>query len=153
MAPARRIVVAAGASGKSHVAFDEPVPSADPARSIGLTNLWQAPMARVDGYAAFGGGFVPWTMAQNSAEVCSMTLVDYAPGVGQIDPGLHATDTIDHFYVVAGDIVMVLESGEAVFRTGDTGIICGATHGWRNDGSVTARLVFFVLPTAPAKGD
>ena len=143
----RRIVVAPDAHGKSRVALDEAVPEADPERTVRLTNLWLAPIARADHCLSMtGGGFPSWTMAQTRAETYAMTMVEYMPGVGQIDPSLHATDTIDHFYVIDGEIVMVLDRGEAVFRTGDAGIICGARHGWRNDGAVTARLLFFVLP-------
>lgn len=147
MTTARRIVVAAGDDGKSRVALDEVVPPADAGRSINLINLWMAPVARVDDTVPVEGGFVTFTMNQMSEAAYAMTLVDYAPGVGQIDPGIHATETIDHFYVVEGEIVMVLDLGEVVFRTGDTGIIRGAAHGWRNDGPTNARLVFFVLPT------
>lgn len=146
MTTARRIVAAVGEDGKSRVALDEAVPPADAGRSVSLTNLWTAPIARVDNTAPFEGGFVRFTMDQMSEAAYAMTVVDYAPGVGQIDPGMHSTETVDHFYVVEGEIVMVLDLGEAVFRTGDTGIIRGAAHGWRNDGPAKARLVFFVLP-------
>lgn len=149
MTTARRIVVAVDEDGKSHVALDEAVPPADAGRSVRLTNLWTAPVARVDNAVPFTGGFVPFAMDQMNAAAYAITLVDYAPGVGQIDPGMHATETVDHFYVVEGEIAMVLDLGEAVFRAGDTGIVRGAAHGWRNDGPVTARLVFFVLPAKP----
>ena len=34
----------------------------------------------------------------------------------------------------------------AVFRAGDVGIGRAASHGWRNPGTATARLLFFNLP-------
>lgn len=149
MTTARRIVAAVGEDGKSYVALDEAIPPGNTGLSVRLTNLWTAPVARVDNAAHFDAGFVPFAMNQMNAAAYAITLVDYAPGVGQIDPGIHVTQTTDHFYVVEGEIVMVLELGEAVFRAGDTGIIRGAAHGWRNDGPVSARLVFFVLPAEP----
>lgn len=141
-----RIVAAAGFDGRSRVTVEEPLPLGDDPERLRLTNLWMAPLARADNLAPFEGGFVPFTMGQMQADTYAMTLVEYAPGFGQDDPGMHSTATIDHFHVVAGKIVMVLETGEAVLRTGDTGIIRGAVHGWRNDGADVAKLIFFVVP-------
>lgn len=149
MTTARRIVAAVGKDGKSHVALDEAVPPADAGTSVTLTNLWTASVTPIDNATPFNGGFVPFTMDQMNAAAYAMTVVEYAPGVGQYNPGMHATETVDHFYVVEGEIVMVLDMEEAVFRAGDTGIIRGAAHGWRNDGPKIARLVFFVLPANP----
>ena len=145
----RRIVADVGADGASRVAFDEAVLlDGEPAR-IRLTNLWLAPQVANPNETSFDGGFVPFTMAQTHGNDYAMTLVEYAPGFGRDDPGMHSTDTVDHFYVVAGEIVMVLDVGDAVLRSGDTGIVRGARHGWRNDGATTAKLVFFVLPAKP----
>lgn len=85
-------------------------------------------------------------MSQTRSNTYAITLVEYAPGFGQDDPGMHATETLDHFYVLEGEIVMVLEVGEAVLRSGEIGIIRGAIHGWRNDGVGIAKLLFFVVP-------
>ena len=141
-----RIVAAPGREGQSHVTHDETVPPADEERSVQLTNLWMGPIARLDDGATFAGGFVPFSMSQLSADAYAMTLVDYAPGVGQIDPGMHSKPTVDHFHVLEGEIVLVLETGETGLRAGDTGIIRGAAHGWRNDTAIRARLWFFTLP-------
>ena len=151
MTAARRIVAAVAADGKSQIALDEPVPLINELKRLRLTNLWIAPLARADNSALFKGGFVPFAMSQTQADVYAVTLVEYAAGFGQDDPGMHSTQTIDHFYVVEGEIVMVLEVGEAVLRQGDTGIIRGAVHGWRNDGRATAKVVFFVVPAEPLR--
>ena len=149
MTAVRRVVAAAGAAGKSQVVLEEPLPLDGEPQRIRLTNLWIAPLARADNLAPFEGGYVPFAMSQTLGNSYAMTLVEYAPGFGQDDPGLHSTDTIDHFYVVEGEIVMVLEVGEVVLRSGETGIIRGAVHGWRNDGVGVAKLVFFVVPAEP----
>lgn len=146
MTAARRIVAAAGTGGKSRVVLEEPLPLNGEPERIRLTNLWIAPLARADNLAPFDGGFVPFAMSQTQGNSYAMTLVEYAPGYGQEDPGMHATQTLDHFYVLEGEIVIVLEVGEAVLRSGETGIIRGAMHGWRNDGARTAKLLFFVVP-------
>ena len=151
MTAARRIVAAVGDDGKSQVAHEEVVPLNGVPERLRLTNLWVAPLARADNIAPFEGGFVPFAMSQTRADPYAMTLVEYAPGFGQDDPGMHSTKTIDHFYVVEGEITMVLEVGEAVLGAGDTGIIRGAVHGWRNDGGGIAKLIFFVVPAEPLK--
>lgn len=145
---ARRIIAAAGLDGKSCVVSDDAVPHADP-QPMHVTNLWNGACARVDNAAPHPGGFAPFGMHQLTDPVYSVMLAEYAPGLGREDPGLHFTDTADHFHVLAGEVVLVLEHGEAVLRAGDTGIIRGAVHGWRNDGAEVARLITFVLPAEP----
>ena len=153
MSSVRRVVAAVEADGKSRVVLEEPLPLDGELERIRLTNLWIAPLARADNLAPFEGGYVPFAMSQTRGNSYAMTLVEYAPGFGQDDPGLHATATIDHFYVVEGEIVMVLDVGEAILRSGEAGIIRGAVHGWRNDGETIAKLLFFVVPAEPLKRD
>lgn len=145
----RRIVTDVGEDGASRVALVEPVPVDGIPERVRLTNLWLAPLSRADNALPFEGGFVPFAMSQTRSDVYAMTLVEFAPGFGTDDPGMHFTDTVDHFYVVEGEIVIVLDSGEAVLCAGDTGIIQGAVHGWRNDGVAVAKLIFFVVPAKP----
>ena len=149
MTLSRRVVAAVGADGKSRAVLEELLPLDGEVERIRLTNVWIAPFTPADNLAPFAGGYVPFTMSQTRDNSYAMTLVEYAPGFGQPDPGLHSTDTVDHFYVLEGEIVMVLEVGEAVLRLGDTGIIRGAVHGWRNDRAGVAKLLFFVVPAKP----
>ena len=146
MTAARRLVAAAGTDGKSRVVLEEPLPLDGEPERIRLTNLWMGPLERADNLAPFDGGFIPFAMSQTQGNTYAMTLVEYTPGFGREDPGMHATQTLDHFYVLEGEIVIVLEVGEAVLHDGETGIIRGATHGWRNDGAQIAKLLFFVVP-------
>lgn len=146
-----RIVADVGPDAKSRVALKEQLPLDGELKRIRLTNLWMAPLVPADNRLPFDGGFVPFSMSQAGADAYAMTLVEYASGFGQDEPGMHSTGTIDHFYVVEGEIVMVLETGEAHFCVGDTGIIRGAAHGWRNDGGEVAKLIFFVLPAESQK--
>lgn len=145
---ARRIVAAAGPDGRSCVVADEALPLANP-QPMHVTNLWNGTCARISNAAEFAGGFAPFGMHQLTDPLYSVMLAEYAPGLGAGDPGMHFTDTADHFHVLAGEVVLVLEAGEAVLRAGDTGIIRGAVHGWRNDGAEVARMITFVLPAEP----
>lgn len=61
------------------------------------------------------------------------------PGVqGVMDPehpGMHATDTVDFDLVLSGEVGLVLDGGEEVtLRAGDSLVLCGARHAWRNHG-------------------
>ena len=78
-----------------------------------------------------------------------MMLADYPPGLGRDDPGMHFTNTADHFHVISGEVVLVLEAEEVTLRAGDSGVCRGVMHGWRNDGAASARMVTFVLPAHP----
>ena len=61
-------------------------------------------------------------------------------------PGWHSTDTIDLIYVVSGECVLKLDSGERVpLRTGDTLIQNGARHAWGNPGRFHCALLVVSL--------
>ena len=145
----RRIVAAAGPDGKSRVVSDEAMPLVLDPQPMAVTTLWTGKAARVDNAEAFTGGFTPFSMSHLTDPVYSVMIAEYGPGLGQQDPGMHYTDTADHFYVVEGEVVLVLEEGEAILRAGDLGICRGAVHGWRNDSGAYARLLTFVLPAQP----
>lgn len=142
----RRIVAAAGPDGRSRVVADEAIPLPGDPRPMAVTTIWTGAAARVDNAAAFAGGFAPFGMHLLTDPVYAVMVAEYAPGLGRDDPGMHFTETADHFYVIEGEVVLVLEHGEATLRAGDIGICRGAVHGWRNDGASVARLLTFVLP-------
>ena len=156
MSQPRRIIAAAGPDGKSCVVTDEAMPQTDPQSMPNLMNvtcLWNGAVGRVDNAAPFAGGFAPFGMHLLTDALYSVMIAEYAPGLGRDDPGMHFTDTADHFYVIDGEVVLVLESGDVVLRQGDLGICRGAVHGWRNDGAAIARLLTFVLPAEPLARD
>ncbi|MGC5172746.1 cupin domain-containing protein [Microbacterium sp. DT81.1] len=47
-------------------------------------------------------------------------------------PGMHTTDTIDIVTVISGEIHVLVESGETLMRQGDTIVLRGVKHAWRN---------------------
>ena len=142
----RRIVAGTGSDGRSRVVSDEAIPLSGNPQPIAVTTIWTGDCERVDNSAAFAGGFAPFGMHQLTDPLYSVMIAEYAPGLGADDPGMHATETADHFHVIEGEVVLVLEDGEAVLRAGDIGICRGAVHGWRNDSGHYARLLTFVLP-------
>ena len=145
----RRIIAAAGPDGKSCVVTEESVPLSGKPQAIDLANMWTGRAMPVSNRATVPGGFAPFRFAQFSDPAYWMILVDYAPGLGAADPGMHFTDTVDHFCVLSGEVVLVLETGDVVLKAGDVCICRGAMHGWRNDSSEVCRLISFVLPAEP----
>jgi quercetin dioxygenase-like cupin family protein len=114
-----------------------------------LANVWTGRLGPADNAAPLAEGLAPFRIEQLAEPVYAMMVVEYAPGLGRDDPGMHFTNTADHFYVIEGEVVLVLESGDVVLRAGDIGVCRGVMHGWRNDSDRPARLVTFVLPAAP----
>ena len=68
---------------------------------------------------------------------------------GDAHGGLHATQTVDLGYVVAGVVTMELEDGAQVdLYAGDAYVQNGTAHGWRNRGATDATIALVVLGTA-----
>jgi len=149
----RRIVAGLDADGKSCVVAEDPIP-APGTEEMSITNLFTGPIGPTSNATPLEPGLPEFSMRQLTDPVYSMMIATYPPGLGAGDPGMHFTNTADHFYVLEGECVLVLESGDVVLKAGDVGICRGVMHGWRNDTDKQARLVTFVLPAdpLPAKG-
>ena len=145
----RRVVAGLDASGKSCVVADGSLGFTGNPPVIEVANVWTGALAPADNHAPLEQALVPFRIEQLAEPRYAMMYVEYAPGLGRDDPGMHFTDTADHFFVTEGEVVLVLESGDVVMKAGDIGIIRGVMHGWRNDSDASARLVTFVLPAAP----
>ncbi|RJE21055.1 Cupin domain protein [Aspergillus sclerotialis] len=82
----------------------------------------------------------------------SVVLVaEWPPGT---EPRMHRTLSVDVGVMIAGEIELLLDSGETrVLKQGDVLIHRGTMHGWRNRSATeTARMVCFVLPSEPIPG-
>ncbi|MEZ5743810.1 MAG: cupin domain-containing protein [Sphingomonadaceae bacterium] len=143
----RRLIAGLDTQGKSCAVRDEPIPLSDTGMGMQIATLFTGPAARIDNAAPPGESFPAFDFErQLCGETYSMMIAVNPPGLGKDDPGMHRTDTCDHFYVISGEVVLVLEDGDHVMRAGDVGVIRGVMHGWRNDTGNEARLVTFVLP-------
>lgn len=149
MSAPRRVVAGLDAQGRSCVVSDGPLPFAGNAPVMEVANIWTGGTAPVDNAAPLAQGLAPFRMEQLAEPVYAFMYVEYAPGLGREDPGMHYTITADHFIVLEGEVVLVLESGDVVMKAGDIGICRGVMHGWRNDTARPARLATVVLPAAP----
>lgn len=157
MTTPRRVVAGLDANGKSCVVHDEPIGLAGGQPVMEVANIWSGGIGPAGGAVADNAGpldegLAPFSMERLFGPYYSFMYVEYAPGLGKDDPGMHFTDTADHFFVLEGEVVLVLESGDVVLRAGDAGICRGVMHGWRNDTDRTVRMVSFVLPAASMGG-
>jgi mannose-6-phosphate isomerase-like protein (cupin superfamily) len=58
---------------------------------------------------------------------------------------MHRTETIDYGIVVEGEIVLIMDEGEATVRAGDIVIQRGTNHGWANRSDRNCRIVFVLI--------
>ena len=147
----RRVVAGLDADGRSCVIHDERIAFPAEIETMAVANLWSGAAAGpvADNAAPLAEGLAPFSMERLFGPFYSFMYVEYAPGLGRDDPGMHFTNTADHFFVLEGEVVLVLESGDVMMQAGDVGICRGLMHGWRNDSDRPARLLTFVLPAAP----
>lgn len=142
----RRVITGVDPQGRSYVVSDDPAVATPISDSMGITAIWGGAMGPIDNSAPVGGAAAPFSIEQMAEQRFMMMIANYAPGLGAEDPGMHFTNTADHFYVIEGEVVLVLDTGDVVMRAGDIGIVRGVRHGWRNDSDKAARLLTFVLP-------
>ena len=148
-APGRRVVTGVNAAGKSIIVSDGLVPEAarqvDPGTGAGGGDVW---LTRV-----------PVDLNEQRDPLDSYQVKEW-PAPGEVVarmitwlPGfefpMHRSDTLDIFYVVAGEIELILEAGTAVLRTGDSAVQRGTMHGWRVVGNRPCTLAGVLIDAAP----
>lgn len=145
----RRVVAGLDANGKSCVVSDTRLPHTGTQPVMEATAVWGGSAVAVDNAAPLEEGLAPFSMERLFGPYYTFLHAEYAPGLGKDDPGMHFTNTADHFYIIEGECVLVLESGDVVLKAGDIGICRGVMHGWRNDSDKPCRLITFILPANP----
>ncbi len=139
----RRVVTGLDDAGRSCAVIDGPVPRVTPAANLVWRN--RAVPADNSGNADAGGGYEMEHLHDGGV---NFILTEMPPGPGET-AFMHATDTIDYLAVLSGEITLVLETEEVVLRTGDLIVDRGVIHGWRNDGTETAKMVSVTVPAHP----
>ena len=138
----RRVVTGLNAEGKSCILFDGPVPRHSPAANLVWRNALPADNAGSEDAA------VPYDMAHLHDGGVNFILTELPAGLAG-GAFMHATDTIDYLVMIAGEVVLALETGEVTLRPGDLIVDRGVVHGWRNDGAVPAVFASVTLPARP----
>lgn len=133
----RRVVTGHDELGRSIIVLDNQpstIALGDAAAQRQLTELW-ATVANANANAIASARPSP-TLGSNASEI---RMVEMPPGSRR---ELHRTDTLDYGIVLAGEVHLVLERGEAMLRTGDIVIQRGTMHAWHNRSAHAARMVF-----------
>jgi hypothetical protein len=61
------------------------------------------------------------------------------------DPGMHKTNTVDYSIVWDGEIWLELDDGETIhLKRGDVVVQNGTRHAWRNKGTQSVTMLFFL---------
>jgi hypothetical protein len=61
------------------------------------------------------------------------------------DPGMHKTNTVDYAVVFDGEIWLELDDGKTVhLKKGDVVVQNGTRHAWRNRGTASVTMLFFL---------
>jgi uncharacterized cupin superfamily protein len=66
------------------------------------------------------------------------------PGCSEVAkyPGMHMTTTVDYAIVIEGEIIAIMEEGEALMRVGDMLIQHGTVHAWANRSDAICSIAF-----------
>jgi quercetin dioxygenase-like cupin family protein len=139
----RRVVIGLGEDGRSCVQFDGPVPRHGPVANL----AWRTAAVPADN-AGPADMALPYQMEFLHDGGTNFILTELPPGLDG-EAFMHATDTTDYLVVIAGEVTLVLETGETVLRPGDLIVDRGVIHGWRNDGGETAVYASVTLPAQP----
>lgn len=152
----RRIVIAHNDKSQSVVAFDSDIPAL-PMSGVGtLFRAWSAdePALYPDGgrnpdasglFPPLGGMRVQFCEYEPGKRVESVGTSDES-GVPWEENGMHKTDTTDISVVLDGEMVLGIDNDvEITLRKGDTTVIAGARHYWRNATDRPATVVYFMV--------
>jgi hypothetical protein len=65
-------------------------------------------------------------------------------------PGMHATESVDFDLVLSGEVILELPDGREVrLGPGDSAVLSGTRHAWRNRGRVPCVMLNALLGAAP----
>lgn len=137
--PIRRVITGLGEDGRSRVLIDGPSPSV----------IWRSFEAPVDNSGTTDAGTPNFSFSMPVGGT-QMLHFDIPPTHGKmVAPGMHASNTLDYLVLTAGELVLIMDDGEVLLRSGDVIVTRGVMHGWRNDGTAPARLVVVVVDALP----
>jgi quercetin dioxygenase-like cupin family protein len=145
--PARRVVVGTDRDGRSAVVADGPA-EARTARPNGgvVEEIWRQDRvpARLSDDGARAGEMAP----QPPPAGVSIRVFTLPPGAGSGSVELHGSSSVYVATVVSGEARLVLETGEVPLRHGDSLVLPGSKHGWRNPADVEAVIACAVYALA-----
>lgn len=151
----RRVVIAHNAKSESKLISDDEIPAVKVPGTGTLFRAWSADSAAVYPDAGqhpsvpalfppVGGMRVTFCRYEPGQRVESSGAA--GDGAAWEEDGMHKTDTTDVSVVLEGEIVLGIGNDtEVTLRKGDTTVMAGARHYWRNATDKQALLVFFMV--------
>jgi mannose-6-phosphate isomerase-like protein (cupin superfamily) len=153
----RCVVTGQDANGKAVFVSDDLVDGLQYRAGGELHRLWgsdEAPVLPLDGSRSDTPGMFPppggyrfvfTTMAPRESRDVPATNPEMGVSAADLgvrdlfekdSPGMHTTDTVDFDYIVSGEVYLELDDGAEVHLTaGDSVVMNGTRHAWRNRGS------------------
>lgn len=148
----RRIVTGVNQAGRSIVVSDGPLPP-------NATEL-EAGMGRGSDHWLVQA--LPADLSDTRDPLSGYTLKNW-PAPGEIvfrmitwEPGfefpVHRSNTLDIFFIISGQMELILEEGSTVVRAGDTVVQRGTSHGWKVVGNERCTAAGVLIDAAPRPG-
>jgi mannose-6-phosphate isomerase-like protein (cupin superfamily) len=150
--PLRRVVVGDGADGAPRVIADGPPTNVLELNGTRITRLWEAPGLPASLPLGGDAGATAGNAYRAGFAGTSFYVAEIPPGIGPARIPLHRNDTLDYMAILAGEIDLVLDGREIALRSGDTLVLGGANHSWRNRGAESCLLLFVVVSAARGNG-
>jgi Cupin domain. len=157
----RRVVSASDNDGQSRVAFDgRSLPSLEVA-GVGSTtfyNVWRAGPAgqlpfrlgATDPATDFADMTKIFPETGGSHVTISIWPASYPPE-NSLPQWMHATNTVDYIFILAGEITCFFDSGDRVtLAAGDCLVQNGTQHAWRNEGLTPCVMAAVAVGVRPA---
>ena len=167
--PVRRIVTGTNAQGKSVIASDGVAPNVfwDPGR-LPCHVLWVTGESRAPGdepapaghkfpFHSHGGSLLrvadfPPDSFHDQSEV--KRLLNESGVIDTAKPRhfmFHKTESLDYAIVLEGEIVAMMDDGEALMKAGDILIQRATNHSWSNRSDKVCRVAFVLLHLLPGE--
>jgi hypothetical protein len=138
--PARRLVIAGGATGTEAV-FEERALSA----AVETESAVVHELVELDAGGAIHAAGGPWHH-DPGADGAILRTVRLRPVGADQDRPLHGSPTIDIGFVLAGSVELTLPGGtSSILSAGDSFVLRGVDHAWTNRGPADCELAVLLL--------
>ena len=117
--PGRRVVTGLGTDGKSCIQIDGAIARAEVASSY----VWRSAIPADNSGSADTA--VPFTIDMVHYQGSNFILIEFPPGM---EPFMHATDTLDYFLMLQGEVEFTTEPGAVRLRPGALVVNRGTMH-------------------------
>lgn len=145
----RRLVVGTDSSGRSTIVRDDyDLARTEPLTGYTLQEIWfqeSVPGRRDD--AGLRVGEIDIEPPSDGALVRILTIAPLESATEWV-PNLHGDDDRHVLTLVSGTIDLILEDGVTTMHTGDSVVMSGHVHDWRNTYGAPAVLVYTSFPLA-----